>query len=85
MLKIPKILQVLIFKKINNYKSWAMELDSDCFIQSFIWPNNVVFLNQTAKKNGTLISLSSEVHGLSIGMKLTLSPMEIYQMSLNIV
>ena len=68
----------VILKKIKNYKIWAMDLSSDCFVKTFLI-QYFDYLCKDSRRNWVSALLSSEMHGLSIGKGLTLLPMENYQ------
>ena len=46
--------KIVIFKKIKNYKIWAMNLSSDCFIKNFYWSQILTILAKMAKETGVL-------------------------------
>ena len=75
--KVPE--KIIRYKKIKNYKIWAMNLDSDCFVKNFFWSNTLTLLANISKETGLV---PSEMYGLSIGQGLTLSTMENYQVFL---
>ena len=65
-----------------------MNLSSDWFINNFLWSKTLAIVPKNGKRNwvSALVKalLSSEMHYLSIGQGLTLSPMENYQVLLEI-
>ena len=42
------------FEKIKNYKIWAMNLSSDCFVKFFFWSNTLTLFTNIAKETGFL-------------------------------
>ena len=46
--------KIVIFKKIKNYKIWAMNLSSNCFNKNFFWSKTLTILAQMAKETGFL-------------------------------
>ena len=64
--------KIVIFKKIKNYKIWAMSLRIDCFVKNFFDPILWLSLQRL---------LSSELYGLSIRQGQPLSLMEIIRCS----
>ena len=69
-----------------------MNLSSDCFVKNLLLAAIVCqklvlikyfdYLCKDSERNWVSVLLSSEMHGLSIGQGLTLSPMENYQVFL---
>ena len=45
---------IVIFKKIKNYKIWAMNLSSSCFIKNIFWSKTLTIIAQMAKETGFL-------------------------------
>ena len=50
--KVPE--KIVIFKKLKNYKIWAMNLSSNCFIKNFFWSKTLFIVAQMAKETGFL-------------------------------
>ena len=76
--EILKSSELVIFKKMKNYKIWAMNLSSDCFVIIFL----IQYLDSLCKdsiRNWVSTLLPSEMYGISIGQGLKLSPMENHQ------
>ena len=46
--------KIIIFKKIKNYKTWAMNLSRDCIIKNFFWSQTLTILAKMAKETGFL-------------------------------
>ena len=46
--------KIVIFKKLKNYKIWAMNLSSNCFIKNFFWSKTLTIIAQMAKETGFL-------------------------------
>ena len=74
--------KIVVFKKIENYKIWAMNLSSDCFIKKKFLIESFDYHTKNGNRNWVSAYLSSEMHYLSIRQGLTLSPMENYQVFL---
>ena len=73
--------KIVIFKKIKNYKIWAMNLSSDCFVKFFMI-EYFDSLYKDSERSWVSTFLPSEMYGLSIGQGLALSPMENFQVFL---
>ena len=43
-----------IFKKIKNFKIWAMNVSSDCFVKNNFWSNTLTLFTNIAKETGFL-------------------------------
>ena len=44
--------KIVIFEKIKNYKIWAMNLSSDCFVKNFFSSHTLTLFAEIAKETG---------------------------------
>ena len=73
--------KIVIFKRIKHYKILAMNLSSNCFkiYQKLFLIENFDYRSTNGKRNWVSALKSSEIHYLSIGQGLKVSPRENHQ------
>ena len=56
--------KMVIFKRIKNYKTWAMNFNSGCFVKNLFLIQYFDSLCKDSKRNWISTLLSNEIYGL---------------------
>ena len=75
--RVPEI--IVIFKKIKKIRNLSHELKQRLCYQNLLLIQDFDYRSKNGKINWVSAFLSSEMHCLSIGQGLTLSPLDNYQ------